>query len=498
MTTHSKRPVDFYERANAVFEQEVAVLRATAASNHADVERAIWQAGMEVMRNLYQGWLNQVSAVEKQLADMHPKPEGVQEIRTFGRRLESIFGRVRVPRLGYRKQEDNQSEFPLDKILNLPSQIYSLPVRERVADEARRGSFEQASCTVDKTTGAHVPHRQAEKLAGQAAQDFDAFYEQKAANDSVSPEALELVSVDGKGVTMRKEGLRDATRKAKQEVEAAKVRGDPMAQKKTRKYDKRMAVVSANWEQVPKVRSAEDILAGLDGDKSERTKLPRPQNKRVRASVEKTLAQGIEEAFDELDRRDPEHKRKVGVLLDGGEDQLAMVKKEADKRARSLVIILDVIHVLHYLWMAGYALCDKDDVKTEAFTREFLRRLLTGSASYVASTIRRMATMQQLDGTARESVDTCCGYLLKYQEYLRYNEYLAQGFPIASGIIEGTCRYLIQDRLGITGARWNVPGAEAVLRLRAIHSSGDWEEYIAFHERQESSRNDQIVDKKAA
>jgi hypothetical protein len=72
---------------------------------------------------------------------------------------------------------------------------------------------------------------------------------------------------------------------------------------------------------------------------------------------------------------------------------------------------------------------------------------------------------------------------------LHYNQYLAQGFPIATGVIEGACRYLIKDRMDITGARWSLVGAESVLRLRALHSSGDFDEYWRFHEKQEYQRN---------
>jgi hypothetical protein len=155
----------------------------------------------------------------------------------------------------------------------------------------------------------------------------------------------------------------------------------------------------------------------------------------------------------------------------------------------SIWIILDLIHVIHYLWMAANALCGNDATRTETWVRIFLERLLTTRACYVAATIRCQATRMNLSDEDRTPVDKCCDYLLKYQDYLRYAQYLAEGFPIATGVIEGACRHLVQDRMGITGARWDVLGAEAVLRLRAIRCSGDWDEYWAFHERLEFSRN---------
>ena len=71
---------------------------------------------------------------------------------------------------------------------------------------------------------------------------------------------------------------------------------------------------------------------------------------------------------------------------------------------------------------------------------------------------------------------------------MKYDEALVAGFPIASGIIEGACRHLINDRLDITGARWGLKGAEALLKLRSLKSSGDFDEYWNFHKRQSKKR----------
>lgn len=83
----------------------------------------------------------------------------------------------------------------------------------------------------------------------------------------------------------------------------------------------------------------------------------------------------------------------------------------------------------------------------------------------------------------------CAGYLLKNKERLQYGEALKSGFPIASGVIEGACRHLINDRLDITGARWSLQGAEAVLKLRSLKSSGDFESYWKFYKKMSKKRN---------
>ena len=78
---------------------------------------------------------------------------------------------------------------------------------------------------------------------------------------------------------------------------------------------------------------------------------------------------------------------------------------------------------------------------------------------------------------------------LKYRPYLQYDLYLEEGFPIATGVIEGACRHLVKDRMALTGARWRLKSAEAVLKLRSLRSSGDFEEYWKFHKDQELKRN---------
>jgi hypothetical protein len=117
-------------------------------------------------------------------------------------------------------------------------------------------------------------------------------------------------------------------------------------------------------------------------------------------------------------------------------------------------------------------------------------RLLQGKASAVAAGIRRSATLQGLSQPERQNADQCADYLLKYRSYLRYDQYLQHGYPIATGVIEGACRHLIIcDRMDITGVRWRLDCAEAVLKIRTLRSSNDFEAYVTFHTTQELKRN---------
>ena len=131
----------------------------------------------------------------------------------------------------------------------------------------------------------------------------------------------------------------------------------------------------------------------------------------------------------------------------------------------------------------------RSDNRAEVWVSERLLAILQGRSSQVAAGIRRSATLLNLSSQARGPVDKCADYLLKYRDFLRYDQYLAAGYPIATGVIEGACRYLVKDRMEVTGARWSLAGAEAVLQLRALRASGDFESYWKFYLEQEQKRH---------
>ena len=115
--------------------------------------------------------------------------------------------------------------------------------------------------------------------------------------------------------------------------------------------------------------------------------------------------------------------------------------------------------------------------------------VLEGRAQDVAVGLRRAATRKQLSQNARKPVDKAADYIGNNQERLQYDRALAHGLPIATGVIEGACRHLVKDRMDITGARWGLARAEAILKLRSLKISGDLPAYLAFHFEQERKRN---------
>ena len=477
----------FYEESRQEFETIIGYLDSEEAQmkSHSDIERELEKRSRELMRKMLQEYLDSrgpgEAAQPVQGADGVKRPR----VRLQERGLETIFGTVSTERAGY-GQEGSRSLHPLDAELNLPEKKYSLELSRRVAEEAAKSSFDETFDSVGKITGGHVPKRQIEEVVRQAAVDFDAFYERRQAQpvDEEERGSIMVLSVDGKGVVMRPEDLREQTQKAAMK---RKSKMGARLSKGEKKNAKRMATVATVYTIEPFVRRPEDLVP--DGPTRHLPPRPRPEKKRVWASLEKTPAEVIEKAFEEADYRDPGHKKDWAALVDGNKPQIRILRRMAKEKGIDLAIIVDIIHVIEYLWGAGRAFHPESGPELESWVRVRLLEILRGKAGYVAGGMRRSATLRDLVPAQRKPVDACADYLLNYAPYLKYDLYLARGLPIATGVIEGACRHLVKDRMEVTGARWSLAGAEAVLRLRALRASHDFDEYWTFHEAQEYERN---------
>jgi len=452
-------------------------------SEHGDIEKHICDEGNEILRCLLQGWLDKKSSGEKQKTYIHNadgKP--LTHVRkNTSRKLTSLFGDVSVRRKSYGKP--NQiSLFPIDAELNLPGDQYSDGMRKRLSKEVIKSSFDNSIETISETTGGDVPKRQSLKLVCNVAQDFEEYYEKNRFIKGEDTEGLLVLTFDGKGIVMRHDSLREATKKAATKSKNLNSRLSP-GEKKDRK---RMAQVASVYTVQPHVRTSGSIMKPSTDNN---VVLFRPQirNKRVWASVERESEAVIKEAFLEALQRDPAQTREWVVLVDGLPHQIKLINNVMKQLQVKATVVMDFIHVLEYLWKAAWCFYEKGDDAVEEWVAEKAIKILNGECSQVAKGIRLSATKRTL--TNRENIDKCADYLLNNKLRLQYGVALQSGFPIATGVIEGACRHLINDRLDITGARWSLKGAEALLKLRSIKSSGDFDEYWEFHKKQEKLRN---------
>jgi hypothetical protein len=475
-------------RAHAAKVEGILMNDEMIRKTHSDLEAMLDGQGKEWARLMLEENLRLRAQLERETAVVGADGVARTSVRDSERHLETLLGRVPVQRLAY--QAPGTSDLhPMDASLNLPREMFSFGIRRMVAKEAAVRSFDEVVEAVHDFTGATIAKRQVEELVVRAAQDFDAFYEQRAAARDPNDDLL-VLSTDGKGIVMRHQDLRESTRRAAEKSgRKLETRLTP-GEKSNRK---RMAQVATVYSIAPFPRGPADILHSLRDAGEVDARRPRPTAKRVWASVEKSAREVIREVFEEALRRDPHKTRRWVVLVDGEPKQLRAVKAEARRAGAKVTILADIVHVIEYVWDAARALFGESNRAAEKWVADRLLALLTGrSGGDVAKTIRWWeARDKKLDDAARRAIDTTCGYLADRTRtrLLHYQDALRDGLPIATGVIEGACRYVVKDRMDRTGARWSLTGAEAVLRLRAIRASKDFDAYWAFHLECERVRN---------
>jgi hypothetical protein len=245
---------------------------------------------------------------------------------------------------------------------------------------------------------------------------------------------------------------------------------------------KRMACVGGVYSVAPFRRTADDVLNEILR-KEKQEQRPKPRNKRLRAVLTRKVADKDVNAKDvvfdwlakEVRQRDSRERRTVVAIMDG-ETKLRDLQELKIDRA---IGILDIWHVTEYLWKLAHCFHPEGSAKAEWFVETYLRKLLEGKARRAIGGIRQMVTKGGLSKHRQEKAEQYLNYFADRCEYMKYDEYLAAGYPIGSGVVEGACRHLVKDRMEQTGMRWRIAGAQALLSLRAIYVNDDWDTFHA-------------------
>ena len=186
----------------------------------------------------------------------------------------------------------------------------------------------------------------------------------------------------------------------------------------------------------------------------------------------------------EVAGRDPEKQKRRVCIIDGSRTLWKLVLAGLS----GFTFVLDLYHVLEYLWKAAYVFHPEGSAEAKAFVRHRLRMLLEGKVGRVIGGLRQMQTKHQLTNSKAKTLQTVINYYHGHRKWMCYNEYLAAGLPIGSGVVEGACAHVVKDRMEGSGMRWKLPGAEAILKLRALDLNGHWDEFWQFHMAQERQR----------
>ncbi|MFI6729958.1 ISKra4 family transposase [Streptomyces sp. R-74717] len=486
---------DPFARSVDAFETLTRTLSGSSAAGwtHAELEEQLETAGRELMLLLQDHLDLRALREEEQTRNAgRPRPVGPDGIprpwreARHSRRLACLFGLVRVTRVAHRGPGVSNIH-PADETLSLPAGQHSMGLRRLAVTEAVRGSYDQAQAAVERRCGKVLGKRRLEELVTEAAVDVDAFFRARIPLPRSADMPL-VIQVGGKGVVMRPDALREATRRAALKAAAQGRRGRLAPGEKPNR--KRMATVACVFDTRPAPRRPHDVIGPPEGRSGERTHRPgsKAEDKWLTASLVRPPEQVVAEAFAQAQARDPHHQRPWVVLVGGARHQLDLIHTEAEQHQIPVHILLDFVHVSEYVWAAAHTFHKPGSREAEAWTADRLTAILAGHAARVADGILAQADRENLPRSRSEAVTACHRYLTGHLDQLRYDTALEAGWPIATGAVEGACRHLVADRLDITGARWGLRGAEAVLQLRAVTSNGDLDAYWAFHAAREHER----------
>ena len=445
------------------------------------------------------------------------------------RRYLSIFGEMSIPRYVYALREGQKAEYvPLDARLGLPAGENSYVLEEWQQRLCVKDAFGQSVEDLKAILGQGVSVRTAEGMNRSMAEHAETYRVTQPLPPSEEEGELLVVTGDGKGVVMRRslaEELREGsevppvatpgsvaepperrrrrTSRASRRARKTRARraqeamqkhpprlpsaavGEEEGKKKKRNGKKQMAYVGAVYT-IDRFRRTTDQILDEMARRARTKERPRPQHKRVWAEMTRILegepVSGREWLFCSLavecQQRDPDRKRTLICLLDG-ERSLWDMQRYWFGRA---IGILDIFHVSERIWKASHCFHAKESEAACQFATHHLRMILDGKVGYVLRNLRRLLDEKKkvLNAKKRKTVRAAITYFENNQDHMCYDEYLAAGYPIGSGVAEGACRHLVKDRLELTGMRWERKGAQSMLHLRAIYLNGEWDTFVNY------------------
>ncbi len=437
-----------------------------------EVERGIFQQLLRLGCSLLQIFLGALGTGN--VGNDYTDKGGVIRKRKGARSLMywSIFGQIRINRTRYWEREVG-SVFPLDGMLNLPRNCYSYLLQEWGMLIGVQGAWGKVTVFLKKMLDIDLWGSSCERIATETAKDVEQFYTEKEAPEATEEGELMVVTLDGKGVPIKKQEPTEKRIRLK--------RGEKPGKKK-------MTTVTAAYTIDRYMRKVDDIVKDIDDkspahEETRKADRPIPKHKIAKASFEgKETA--VRDLADQVKKRDPE-RQKEGVALMDGEPKLRTLVAEF---LPSFCIILDLYHVLEYLWKAVYVLHSEGTDAATRWVQRMLKLLLEGKVEEIILYLRGLLTYSELSKAKCKVLEKVIGYLDRGKDYMRYDYYLSKGYPIGSGVVEGVCRNLVKDRMELVGMRWTIPGAESMLKLRSLSVNGISKDFWDFRTGMEKQR----------
>lgn len=382
----------------------------------------------------------------------------------------SVFGKLHFSR-HYFIAAGQAGCCPLDAELSLPDRCYSDLLREWATYDATDGAYRETTDTLARILGLDLSIQALETSVREDAQDVATFYTQpRSASDPPAAGVILVVQADGKGVPMIQPLSADPPLRLSK------------GQKRTKKKE---AIVTSLYTIAPYVRTPQDVRAALlhEERRADHPTRPLPVQKETRASLDGKAA-ALQTLQQRAAQRDGRHIQAHVALTDGAES----LQQHMITAFPHATLILDIIHASEYLWATATALLGETSPARTPWVAAQLELLLAGQVGTVIAQLRVEATRTTWTDTQRTAIQRTIGYYVRNQAYMRYDDYLAQGWPIGTGVVEGACGHLVKDRMEQAGMRWTQDGAQAMLDLRAVRINGDWDTYWQFHRQQQHER----------
>ena len=447
------------KRGDAVHEVEEMALSGLLETGREMVAAFIKEQEAELLRP---------EVIEHGGKQLHRLPE--RRVRSY----VSAFGPTPFDRDVYATRETQRQEVvPLDAKLGMPESDTSYLLQKWIGVRVVKESYKESQGTLQEILGFAPSVNCLEDIAARASEHAEVYFDQQGPVDSATEAEIVVATSDCKGVPMRKV---DAPRTKQDDAPRGK-----RLKKGEKNGQKRMACVGGVYSVAPFRRTVEEVLNEILRDEKQEQR-PKPQNKRLRAVLTREIdgqeVNAKDVIFDwlanEVRQRVPYEHRTVVAVMDG-ETKLRDLQELKVRRA---IGILDIWHVTEYLWKLSYCFHREGSDEAEAFVETYLRKLLEGKVNRVIGGIRQMATKRgDLSKPKMEKLEQYLNYFAERHEYMKYDEYLAAGYPIGSGVVEGACRHLVKDRMEQSGMRWRIAGAQAILSLRALYVNEDWDEF---------------------
>jgi hypothetical protein len=452
-----------------VLELLSAALQESTPLHH--VERELWEVALQLGRRSLTALFAACGPGDLGATLTLPDGQEVQRLeKLHTRRYVSIFGEFTLARTVYGSREGQTLALvPLDNRLQLPESVFSYVLQDWDQSLAMEQAFGQVSQTIERMLHLRQSVDSLEGMNRQMAQDVGWFRELQVTPPPAEEGPIVVLTADCTGVVIRGQGSPTVCGGQR-----------PAGQ---RANQKRMATVGAVYTVEPYVRTADEVVAALfrDPDYQPRPR-PEPRHKHIWASLPVTEPQpcrSIDVVFTwlqwEFAQRNP-HLQRPTVRLCDGQEALWQACAEYLPETNA-VDILEVLHVTPRVWEAAKLLLGTRSPEVVPFVRRRLTQILEGKVETVIRALRRQTAQRGLRGVQKKALARICRYFHKNRSRMRYDEYLRQGYPIASGVIEGACRHLIKDRMERAGMHWTPEGAQAMLNLRSVHIGGHWQAY---------------------